>query len=221
MSAPAPAGTEPLAGTEEPWRRLSVRVVHLGLIRVAISLVTGSLGTFLGDDPVWPLIAGSCAGLLGALLDLKRWRTTRYRITAQRVEMHSGWLARKHRTVARDRIRSVDSSARLLPRLVGLRTVTIGSGESESSFALDGLDHRHAARLQQELMPGQGPSATAAEPEVAEPEEVIARLRREWVPLNVVTVWSMFGVVGPLFGLSWLLRPVGVDLFGLGRGLLG
>jgi putative membrane protein len=216
VSAPARAGTESLAGTEEPWRRLSVRVVHLGLIRVAISLVTGSLGTFLGDDPVWPLIAGSCAGLLGALLDLKRWRTTRYRITAQRVEMHSGWLARKHRTVARDRIRSVDSSARLLPRLIGLRRVTIGSGESESSFALDGLDHRHAARLQQELMPGQAPSAPAAESET-----VIARLRREWVPLNVVTVWSMFAVVGPLFGLSWLLRPVGVDLFGLGRGLLG
>jgi len=225
------------ASVEEPWRRLSIRVVYLDLVRVAISLATGYLGTVLGDDPVWPLIAGSGAGLLGALGDLVRWRTTRYRITSRRVEMRSGWLARKHRIVARDRIRSVDSSARLLPRLFGLRTVHIGSGESESSFKLDGLDHQHAVRLQQELMPGSAPSATrepvagqapsatpesaTPETEAGDPEQVIARLRREWVPLNVFTVWSVFAAASPLFGLHWLLRPVGVDLFGIGRGLLG
>ncbi|RSM59818.1 hypothetical protein DMB66_26585 [Actinoplanes sp. ATCC 53533] len=240
MTARAPA--------EEPWRRLSVRVVYLDLIRVALSLATGYLGTVLRDDPVWPLIAGSCAGLLGALIDLIRWRTTRYRITPQRVEMRSGWLARKHRIVARDRIRGVDSSARVLPRLLGLRTVHIGSGESESSFKLDGLDHQHAVRLQQELMPGALPSAVPGalpgvtpgplpgvttdlrpeqapgatpEPGARDPETVIARLRRDWVPLNVVTVWSVFAVASPLFGAYWLLRPVGVDLVDLGRGLSG
>jgi len=161
MSAPAPAEPEVHDSAEEPWRRLSIRVVHLDLIRLAMSLATGYLGIVLGDDPVWPLIAGSCAGLLGALSDLKRWQTTRYRITAERVEMRSGWLARKHRTVARDLIRSVDSSARWLQRLLGLRTVHIGSGESGSSFRLDGLDHRHAARLQQELMPGADPEPEA------------------------------------------------------------
>lgn len=214
MSAPA------LAAGDEPWRRLSIRVVHLDLIRLAISAVTGYLGTTLGDDPVWPLIAGSCLGLVGALVDLRRWQTTHYRITPQRVEMRSGWLARRHRTVARDRIRSVDSSARVLPRLLGLRTVAIGSGESESSFKLDGLHHRHAARLQRELMPGPAPGATA-EPEARAAETVIARLRRGWVPLNVVTVWSVFAVAGPLFGLYGFLRLFGVDLYDLGRGLSG
>src|SRR5688500_15141620 len=141
MSEPADAG--------DPWRRLSVRVVHLDVIRVVISLATGYAGTVVRDDPVWPLIAGAGVGLVGALLDLNRWRTTRCRITAERVEMRSGWLARKHKTVARDRIRSVDSSARLLQRLLGLRSVHIGSGESGSSFALDALDHRHATRLEQ------------------------------------------------------------------------
>jgi putative membrane protein len=218
VSAPAPAEPEIVADddAEEPWRRLSIRVVHLDLIRVAISVATGYFGIVISDDPVWPLVAGSCVGLLGALFDLKRWRTTRYRITPERVEMRSGWLARKHRTVARDLIRSVDSSARWLPRLLGLRTVHIGSGESESSFKLDGLDHRHAERLRQELMPGQ-----AVEPEAGDPETVIARLRREWVPLNAVTAWSVFAVAGPLFGLYWFLRPFGVDLAGVGRGLLG
>lgn len=201
---------------DEPWQRLSVRVVHLDLVRVAISLATGLAGILVRDDPVWPLVAGAAAGLVGALLDLKRWRTTRYRITAQRVEMHSGWLARKHRTVARERIRSVDSSARLFPRLFGLRTVHIGSGESGSSFTLDGLDRRHAVLLQQDLMPRAG----TQEPEAVEQETVIARLRRDWVPLNVVTVWSVFAVAGPLFGLYWSLRPFGIDLYGLASDLL-
>jgi putative membrane protein len=214
VNAPAPTVTE------EPWRRLSIRVVYLDLIRVAMSAATGYLGVVLRDEPVWPLIAAAGAALLRALLDLKRWRTTRYRITAQRVEMRTGWLARKHRMVARDRIRSVDSSARLLPRLLGLQTVHIGSGESGSSFELDGLDRGHAARLQQDLMPGPAPDTTldtTPEPEPAVPETVIARLRRGWVPLNAVTLWSVFAVAGPLFGLYWLLRPLGVDLLQVGR----
>ncbi|GAA3937773.1 PH domain-containing protein [Actinoplanes auranticolor] len=214
MREPADAG--------QPWRRLSVRVVHLDVIRVVISLATGYAGTVVRDDPVWPLIAGAGFGLVGALLDLNRWRTTRYRITAERVEMRSGWLARKHKTVARDRIRSVDSSARLLQRLLGLRSVHIGSGESGSSFALDALDHQHATRLERELMPGRAtePTADAAPSPEPDPETVIARLRAGWVPWNIVTVWSVFAVAGPLIGLHFALRPFGVDLIDLGGRLL-
>ncbi len=280
--------------TAEPWRRLSVRVVYLDLARVALSLVTGYIGIVIGDDPVWPLVGGAVAGLLGALADLIRWRTTRYRITPERVEMLSGWLSRKQRIVARDRIRSIDSSAKLLPRLLGLRTVHIGSGESVASFKLEGLDHRHAERVRQELMPGhaarlEAPSTkefTSEQPATSEPAPeqpataepsggqpatryeaageaapgqpaaglppaapagsgqspggqsaggkplasvppepapatVIATLRRHWVPLNMVTVWAVLTVAGPLFGLHWFLRPFGVDLWGLARDLVG
>ncbi|GGN95758.1 membrane protein [Actinoplanes lobatus] len=210
----------------EGWRRLSVRVVWLDLIRVVISLATGYLGIVVSDEPVWALVAGACGGLLTALLDLRRWQTTRYRITPERVEMRTGWLSRKHRTVSRDRIRSVDSSARLLQRLLGLRTVHIGSGETESSFKLDALDHRHAALVQRELMPG-SPSVDPASPDpvpaVAQTptEAVLTRFRRSWIPLNVVSVWAVFAIAGPLFGLNWLLRALGVDLPELGRDLIG
>ncbi|MBO3743828.1 PH domain-containing protein [Actinoplanes flavus] len=215
---------------EEGWRRLSVRVVWLDLIRVVISLATGYLGIVVSDEPVWALVAGACGGLLTALLDLRRWQTTRYRITPERVEMRTGWLSRKHRTVGRDRIRSVDSSARLLQRLLGLRTVHIGSGETESSFKLDALDHRHATLVQHELMPGSSsaviagaaPDADGAAPAPERPAEtVIARFHRSWIPLNVVSVWAVFAIAGPLFGLNWLLRALGVDLPELGRDLIG
>ena len=202
------------------WQRLHIRLVHQGLIRVALSLPAGYLGMVLRDEPVWPLVAGCCFGLLGALSTLVTWRTTRFRITDRQVEMHTGWLSRKHRTVARDRIRTVDVSARLLQRVLRLRTVHIGAGEAGASFDLDGLDRRQAERIRQELMPGRPPETAAGEA-AGEPEVVIARLRRQWVPLNVIGLWSAFAVVGPLVGLHWALRAFGIDLLAAGRGLLG
>ena len=175
-----------------PWRRLSIRAVYLDLIRLVFSLVPGYLGVVLGDDgPIWFLVAGSALGLLGAAGGLVRCLTTRYRVTPDRVEMRSGLVRRKHRIVARDRIRTVDSRAKLLQRLLGLRVVRVGSGDAHASFDLDALDHRQAARLHRELLPGE---ATAEAPET-----VIARWDHRWVPLNSVNVWAVLTAAGPPF----------------------
>lgn len=235
MSAPAGAdeiiegpagGAEPDAEAGVEWRRLSIRVAYLDLLRVLVSLVPGYLGTVVYNDdgPVWPLVAGSAVGILGALLGFRRWVTTRYRITPTRVELHSGWIVRRRRVVPRDRIRSVDITARAPQRLFRLRVVHLGSGESESSFKLDALDSRHAELLRQELMATSRRPPAAAEPagpaEPAQPEVVIARLRWQWLPLNVVNVWAAAVVAGPLFGLYWFLRPFGIDLLDFAAGLL-
>lgn len=210
------------------WRRLSIRVVHLDLLRVLLSLATGYLGAVvLNDDgPVWPLVIGAGFGLLGAFMDFRRWVTTRYRVTPDRVEMRSGWLVKKHRTVRRDLIRSVDSTAKARHRLFRLRVVHIGSGQAESSFDLDALDQEHAEQLRRQLVTRPEPAETTeptdtTEPtEPAEPETVIARLRWDWLPLNAVSLWAPVYVVGPVFGLYWFLRPFGIDLLGVARGLL-
>jgi putative membrane protein len=209
---------------ETAWQRLDIRVVYQGLARVALSLPAGILGITIGDDPIWPLIAGSVFGVLGALGTLSTWRTTRFRITGRQVEMHTGWLARKHRIVARERIRTVDVSARLLQRVLGLRTVHVGSGEADASFDLNGLASEQAERLRRDLMPGARAEAIeqaeqAGEPQPG-PETVIARLRPQWVPLNVIGVWSVFAVLGPVFALHWLLRPFGVDLLDTAHALI-
>ncbi|MEU8814571.1 PH domain-containing protein [Actinoplanes sp. NPDC048796] len=200
------------------WRRLSVRVVYMDLIRAAISCGVGYLGAVAFNDggPVWALVAGSVAGFLGALSDLVRWLTTRYRVTSTAVEMRSGWAAKRHRTVARDRIRTVDSSAKLVPRLFRLRVVHIGSGEQASSFTLNALDSGHAARLRRELLPSE--PVSAEEPAAG---NALARLRWQWVPLNMVSAWGPIVVAGPLFALYWFLRPFGVDLVSVGRDALG
>ncbi|WP_033344331.1 PH domain-containing protein [Catenuloplanes japonicus] len=185
-------------------RRLSLRLVWVDLIRAAATSVPGYVGiVVLGDDgPVWPLVVASVIGVLRALSDLVRLLTTRYAVHPDRVEMRSGWIARRHRTVARDRIRSVDTGARLMHRPFGLRVVHIGTGERESSFSLDALDRRDAALLRGELLGAvERPAETPA----------IATIRPAWVLYNAARVWAVFAVVGPAFGIYWFLRLFDVD----------
>jgi putative membrane protein len=208
------------------WRRLSVRVVAVDLLRLVISAVPGYAGVVLlnDDGPVWPLVIASAVGALGALADFLRWVSSRYRVTGERVEMRSGLVVRRHRSVSRDRIRSVDSSARLLQRLMGVRVVHVGSGEPGTSFKLDALDRASAALLQRELRTV--PAPAAADPDsatvsvVGETETVIARLRRPWIFYNALKLWAPLAVAGPLFGAYWFLRPFGVDLLDAARGLI-
>src|ERR1700754_3206275 len=96
-----------------------------GLVRLLpvllILLVTGQQ-----SDPmrVWiPLGIGVLIVIEGAV----RWQTTRYRITPDRVELHTGWLRRQRRSVPRDRIRTVDLTAKLLHRIFGLSVVHVGA----------------------------------------------------------------------------------------------
>ena len=72
---------------------------------VVLVLITGRSGDL---SQVWYALGG--AGIV-VLAGVVRWRTTRYRITAERVELHTGLLRRQRRSVPRDRIRTVDLTA--------------------------------------------------------------------------------------------------------------
>ena len=88
-------------------------------------------------------------------LGISRWLTTRYRITPTVVEVRRGLLQRKHLTVPRDRVRTVDVSAHPLQRLLRLVKVEIGTGTSHhrsETLKLDGLPAATAAPLRAELL---------------------------------------------------------------------
>ena len=105
-----------------------------------------------GDSgPPWGLIGTAAVIALG----ISRWVTTRYRITPTVVEVRRGLLQRKHLTVPRDRVRTVDVSAHPLQRLLRLVKVEIGTGTSHhgaEALALDGLRAAAAASLRAELL---------------------------------------------------------------------
>lgn len=173
MTEPVPVA--PADGTgptpeEVGWRRLPGRMLLVGpataLLRLAPALVVLVLfGAGSGNSTqVW--IAGA-AVVVAVAVGVVRWRTTRYRITDERVELHSGLLNRQRRSVPRDRIRTVDLTAPLLHRLVGLSVVKVGSGQSgsDAGLDLDAVTTDEAERLRRELLarpaPARGPAAVA------------------------------------------------------------
>ncbi|WP_226366771.1 PH domain-containing protein [Pseudonocardia sp. ICBG162] len=173
MTEPAPVAPVDGTGTtpdEVGWRRLPGRMLLVGpataLLRLAPALVVLVLfGAGSGNSTqVW--IAGA-AVVVAVAVGVVRWRTTRYRITDERVELHSGLLNRQRRSVPRDRIRTVDLTAPLLHRLVGLSVVKVGSGQSgsDAGLDLDAVMTDEAERLRRELLarpaPARGPAAVA------------------------------------------------------------
>ncbi|MGW7199806.1 PH domain-containing protein [Streptomyces chryseus] len=111
--------------------------------------------------PLWQAgawVLGGAALLIagGSALDVVRWRRTKYRVGAERVELRTGLLLVKRRSLARERIRSVDLTANVLLRVLGLVKVRIGTGENtggaESTLALDPVTREEGERLRRELL---------------------------------------------------------------------
>jgi putative membrane protein len=224
QTAPAEPA-EASAGDTVPWKHLDIRVVWVNATVFLLSLGSGLLGLYLfpsGD--VWPLLVACGFGVLTTALDLQRWLTTRYRITEQRVEKRTGWLFLEYRGVPRERIRGIDTSARIRHRIAQLRVVHIEAGEAglKSTFSLNALRKEMAAQLRRELIPDQ-------HPELGEQETVIARFRWYWIFYTMFQFWAFFAAAMFLHASYWFLRSFDIDLIetvenaavsaGLGTGL--
>lgn len=227
MSA-APTSTP--ADTAPPWKRLSVRVVWVDLARSALSLVPGLIAiVVIGAEPslavLWPVALVAVVGVFTALVDITRWTFTRYRVTDTEISRTTGILVRRHRTVQRDRIRSVDTHAKLRHRLAGLRVVTVGAGQQtgagEAAFVLDALTKDDARWLRQDLLGSGQPTAPPdlVDLEVADDRqdstEVLATFRRWWVVYNLFGIWAYLIAAGLLWGLLWMAASFGIDVVAL------
>lgn len=218
MSADGPSAAE------VPWRRLDPRLIWADALRIVLSMLPGGVALFLfeADDAltVLPLLALAGWGVWGALADVVRWLTTRYRVTDTHLERRTGLLVRSHRAVARDRVRTVDADARLIHRLAGVRRVTVGAGQTttalEAALTLDALSKAAAERLRSELtgVPGEREERPAA----------LAEFDWRWVVHNLFGIWGLVTAAGLLWGGYFTLGAFGVDLgswLGSARDALG
>ncbi len=206
-------GVDAGVAPEAPWRRLDPRMLVVtpvsGLVRLlpafAVLLLTGREGDL---SRVWFSFGGAAfVVLFGAL----RWRFTQYRITADRVELHSGWLRRQRRSVPRDRIRTVDLTSRLEHRIFGLSVVKVGAATGGSSdqpgLSLDAVSRAEAERLRRELLDRSSVVPAAITP----PSIELARLDWAWLRFAPLTFSSLAGVgvvAGAVFNL---LNELGVS----------
>lgn len=146
------------------WQRLDRRMLLVHPIREVVrflpALVALALaGTASGSD-AWHYLGV----LVPIALGVGRYLTTSFRISPERVELRRGLLSRSVLSTPVDRIRTVELTATLTHRLLGLTTVRVGSGtgDDEGAVDLDGLPLAQARALRAELL--RETSATTEEP---------------------------------------------------------
>ncbi|AQZ64935.1 hypothetical protein BKM31_28930 [[Actinomadura] parvosata subsp. kistnae] len=188
------------------WRGLAARSLWASGVK-SLAIVAGAsagLVRFLaGRD--WPVggVVAACAGaavlIVAAVVayDVLRLRATRWRLTPERLELRSGITVRQHRSIPRDRVRSVDLRADPVNRLFGLTVVKVGTGERAedgAELALDPLSRHDAEALRRTLL-HQGEEAE-------EGGGPLAELSWAWIRYAPLSVWTFTGaavVLGTLY----------------------
>ncbi|MBK1789125.1 PH domain-containing protein [Prauserella cavernicola] len=146
------------------WKQLDRRTVIVSSLSAAGVCVAAGVPAGIGFG------GGTSPGLAVAIIvpvalviiaavavgDYVRWRKTRYRVLADRVQLNKGIVVRSRRSLSRERIRSVDLTAGPLLRYFGLVNVKIGTGEQTeagtSSLMLNPVTKEEAERLRTELL---------------------------------------------------------------------
>nr|WP_246074790.1 PH domain-containing protein [Nonomuraea terrae] len=145
-------------------------------------------------DAPWWLVAPVPVPLVSVIAyEALRWSKTRYRLTAEHLELKTGLLVRRHRSIPRGRVRSVDLTADPMHRLLRLAVVRVGTGHRESSskaaaVSLNALRRAEAQTLRASLVRRDGDGA----------DETIARFDRRWLRFGPLSFAS------PVLGLSAL-----------------
>ena len=233
---PAPSVPPISAGnpSHDAWLRLSVRALAVrpltDLLRSAPVLVAIIYeGTRGGPHIYWSFALGAFAVVAG----IWRWFGTKYQVTADRVFIKRGLLSPKVLSAPRSGVRSVDLTAHVIYRLLGVAQVKIGTGRNDKhdgeNFKLDGLNVADAEALRTLLLstssatPTPSPSSSSA-PAAQTPataaadvhETEIVRLRKSWIRFAPLTLTGLV-ILGVLVGaLTQTEHDAGVALTSLG-----
>jgi putative membrane protein len=141
-----------------------------------------------------------------------RWVTTSYRIDADpesgQVQLRTGLLQRKVLSLPRNRIRSVQSDARLLHRMMGLTVLRVSTGQEakgehgSGAFELNAVRVDEVPRLRSILLAASTQPADAATAAPLADEGVLARWQPSWLrysPLNVSGLLTIGAAAGVLY----------------------
>ncbi|MGH3628691.1 MAG: PH domain-containing protein, partial [Sciscionella sp.] len=174
MSAPeSPKGLADLPAAPqapipvEEWLKLNPRMIVVRplheLVRVIPALIVIVIAGGHDTQRLWWTL-----GAIGLVIahGVLHWFTTRYRVTDSQVELHTGVIFRQRLAVRRDRIRTVETTAKFGHRMFGLAEVRIGTGQHEQKkkgpLSLDAVAVSEANRLRRYLLQRSAPPNTAA-----------------------------------------------------------
>ncbi|WP_344483306.1 PH domain-containing protein [Nonomuraea monospora] len=200
------------------WEGLARRSLWASGVKslAIVAGVTAGMARFLlGRD--WPPAAMVAACVAAALVtvaavvtyDVFRLRTTRWRLTPERLELRSGITVRQHRSIPRDRVRSVDLRADPVNRMFGLTVVKVGTGEhadKDAELKLDPLT-RHDAEALRHVLLHQGEAAEQAG------DGPLAELSWSWIRYAPLSVWTFTGAAVVMGALYKALDAFGLKSF--------
>jgi putative membrane protein len=215
---------------EDGWQRLhprTVRVTAVWVALIAAGVAVPFVFGFAGDAGLGLMLLIAGGGIVlasggAAVIDLMRYRHTFYRVTDERVEVRYSWVLHTHRSVPRDRVRTVDLVSDPVQRVFGVAKLKIGTGQqtSETShLSLDPVGRDTAERLRRDLLRRSDQPAGEAEPQ----GPVIATLNWSWIqyaPLSVSTPLLGAAAFGAVMQVSEWFQLQGAvfrfvrDLFG-------
>jgi putative membrane protein len=189
--------------TEPVWHRLSPRMllvhpVHEVLRQIPLLVGAVVVGSATGNS-WWTVAIVALTVAFGVL----RWFTTTYRIETDEVQLRTGVLQRKVVSVPRNRIRSVQTDARLLHQLLGLTVLRVSTGQQargDTDFALDAVRVEEVPRLRSILLA----DSLAAADEVDQQSQgrALARWQLSWLrysPLSFTGLAMILAAVGLIY----------------------
>ncbi|WP_411283151.1 PH domain-containing protein [Lapillicoccus sp.] len=215
-----------LRSVETHWRRLNVRMLLIHPVQEGLRFLPALAGVFIlgrtqdrGGGGWWELVALAAVVALGFL----RYFTTRFRIENGQIELRKGLFTKQVIATPADRVRTVDVTAPLFHRILGLAKVEIGTAAGgQERLVLDALTVKEARRLREELIhrrslaaaePGAGPPAVGGSdpgaplPPPTNPETTLLGLDPGWVrfaPLTTSGLLSALAILG--FANQYLQR---------------
>jgi putative membrane protein len=190
----------PLGRADIAWQRLSPRMllvhpVHELLRELPWLIGAVVLGSTTGNQS-WPV---ALVLVFTVVVGVARWFTTSYRIDADpdsgQVQLRTGLLQRKVLSVPRNRIRSVQSDARLLHRMLGLAVLRVSTGQEakgENVFELNAVQVEQVPRLRSILLAGSPPADAADETPAA--DTVLARWQPSWLRYTPFSVSGLLTI---------------------------
>lgn len=179
------------------WARLDPRTVPASTLVAAAALAAAAvpvgIGMLLsGLGAGWVLfwtISGVLFGTAAtAVSESIRLAVTRYRVDPHRIDRRVRFLFSTTSTMSAGRVRSVEITADVVQRRLGIATVRLASGETDGArLTLAALDRAVAEELRRQLLAGRADTGTSE----------LVRLDPGWVryaPASVTT--PLFGLVG-------------------------
>ncbi|MCW0212677.1 MAG: PH domain-containing protein [Pseudonocardia sp.] len=216
--AATPVPASPPTG-DDGWTTLDGRTVAVTVVLTA-ALVTLAdsfvlVGVAIRAPAVLPValavILSSALVIVAwsAVAARLRWGCARYRVTPERVEVRSGVLMRRRRSLALHRVRTVDVTAGPVLRTFGLVALRVGTGQrsgtGETTLSLRPIERIEGDRLRTVLLDAM---RSAGGPQAGPGDGRIAGADPRWMRYGLLTAATPLlavGVPGILLQLTeWL-----------------